>query len=60
MINDSSIDNSMSFSNSFLFDLFGLNIYLDDALIICLLLFLYQEKVKDEGLFIVLILLLIS
>ncbi len=60
MINNSDFDNSISFNNSFLFDLFGLKIYLDDALIICLLFFLYQEKTKDEGLFIILILLLLS
>lgn len=46
--------------DSFLFDLFGLKIYIDDALIVCLLFFLYQEQVQDEGLFIVLVLLLLS
>ena len=45
---------------SFLFDLFGIKIYIDDALIICLLFFLFQEHIQDEGLFIVLILLLLS
>lgn len=47
-------------NNSYLFEIFGLKIFLDDALIICLLFFLYQEQVKDDGLFIVLILLLIT
>ncbi len=46
--------------NSCLFELFGLKLYFDDVLIICLLFFLYNEGVKDEGLFIALILLLIS
>ena len=46
--------------DSFLFDLFGLKIYIDDVIIVCLLFFLYQEHVKDEGLFIVLVLLLMS
>ena len=46
--------------NPFLFELFGLKIFLDDALIICLLFFLYQENVKDDGLFIILLLLLLT
>ena len=47
-------------TNDFLFDLFGLKIYNDDILLISLLYFLYSEGVKDDGLFIVLILLLLS
>lgn len=47
-------------NNYFLFELFGLKIYLDDALIVCLIFFLYQEKVKDDGLFLILILLLLT
>lgn len=43
-----------------LFDLFGLKIYYDDILLISLIFFLYSEGVKDDGLFIVLILLLLS
>lgn len=43
-----------------LFDLFGLKIYYDDILLISLIYFLYSEGVKDDGLFIVLILLLLS
>ena len=46
--------------DAFLFELFGLKIYLDDLLIVTLLFFLYQEKVHDEGLFITLVLLLLS
>lgn len=46
--------------NSCLFELFGLKLYFDDILIVCLLYFLYNEGVKDEGLFIALILLLLS
>ena len=41
-------------------DLFGIKLYFDDVLILSLLFFLYQEEVKDEGLFLALILLLIS
>lgn len=41
-------------------DLLGIKIYFDDALILSLLFFLYKEEVKDEGLFLALVLLLIS
>lgn len=41
-------------------DILGIKLYFDDVLILSLLFFLYQEEVKDEGLFLVLILLLIS
>lgn len=41
-------------------DLFGLKLYFDDVLILSLLFFLYKEEVKDEGLFLALVLLLIS
>lgn len=42
------------------FEIFGLKLYFDDVLIICLIFFLYQEGVKDEYLFMALILLLLS
>ena len=42
------------------FEIFGLKLYFDDVLIICLIWFLYQEGVKDEFLFMALILLLLS
>lgn len=41
-------------------DLFGIKLYFDDVLILSLLFFLYQEEVKDEGLFLALVMLLIS
>ena len=41
-------------------DLFGIKLYFDDVLILSLLFFLYKEDVKDEGLFLALVLLLIS
>lgn len=47
-------------TNEVLFEIFGLKIYFDDVLIICILLFLYQEGIQDEYLFISLILLLLS
>lgn len=42
------------------FDLFGIKLYFDDVLILSLLFFLYKEEVKDECLFLALVLLLIS
>ena len=42
------------------FQLFGITLYFDDILLIFLLLFLYNEGVKDQFLFISLILLLLS
>lgn len=50
-----SIDASEAF-----FELFGLKLYFDDVLIICILFFLYTEKVKNDELFICLILLLLT
>ena len=42
------------------FELFGIKLYFDDVLILSLLFFLYKEDVKDEGLFLALVMLLIS
>ena len=42
------------------FEILGLKLYFDDILIICILFFLYTEKVQDEGLFICLIMLLLT
>lgn len=41
-------------------DLFGIKLYFDDVLILSLLFCLYKEQVKDEGLFLALLMLLIS
>ena len=46
--------------NKPLFDFLGIKLYLDDIIIICLLIFLYQQKVQDESLYLILILLLLS
>lgn len=46
--------------DNFFFEIFGLKLFFDDVLLICLIFFLYSEGVKDEQLFISLILLLIS
>ena len=43
-----------------IFEIFGIQLYLDDIIILGLLFFLYQEGVQDEMLYISLILLLIS
>ena len=43
-----------------LFEIMGLKIYFDDLLLICIIFFLYQEGIKDQYLFIALILLLLS
>ena len=42
------------------FSIMGINLYLDDLLILGVLFFLYQQKVHDEMLYIILILLLLS
>ncbi len=43
-----------------LFDFMGIKLYFDDVLLICLIFFLYNEGVKDQYLFISLIMLLLS
>ena len=43
-----------------IFEIFGLKLYFDDILLICLIFFLYNEGVKDYYLFISLILLLLT
>lgn len=43
-----------------IFEIFGIQLYLDDIIILGLLFFLYQENVQDEILYIALILLLLS
>lgn len=46
--------------NQVIFEVLGIKLYLDDIIILGLLFILYQEEVKDEMLFISLILLLLS
>ena len=46
--------------NDTVFEIFGIKLHFDDILLICLIFFLYNEGVKDEFLFIVLVLLLLS
>ena len=47
-------------SSEYFFEIFGLRLYFDDILIICILYFLYTEGVQDQELFLCLILLLLS
>lgn len=52
-----------NFENNFeenFIELFGIKLYFDDLLLICLIWFLYNEGVQDQFLFIALILLLLS
>ena len=58
--NDEHKKNNSKNSQDCFFELFGLNLYFDDILLISLIFFLYQEGVKDEELFVSLILLLLS
>lgn len=46
--------------NKPLFEFLGIRLFLDDIIIICLLIFLYQQNVKDESLYLILILLLFT
>lgn len=43
-----------------IFEVFGIKLYLDDLIILGILFFLYQQDVKDEMLYIILLLLLFS
>ncbi len=45
---------------NYFFEVFGLKLYYDDILLVCLIFFLYNEGVKDDELFLSLILLLLS
>lgn len=63
--NSSEISNTINSKFSFdseqaIFEIFGIKIYLDDLVILGILFFLYQQNVKDEMLYIILLLLLFS
>lgn len=51
---------SLGSSSEPIFELFGIQLYFDDILLISLIFFLYNEGVQDQFLFIALILLLLS
>ena len=50
----------VSSSTDSFFEILGLKLYFDDIIIICILYFLYTEKVQDTELFVCLIMLLLS
>lgn len=58
----SNTTNSRFDSNSeqAIFEIFGINLYVDDLIILGILFVLYQQDVKDEMLYIILFLLLLS
>lgn len=59
--NESSKTSSSSDScEQAIFEIFGIKLYLDDLIILGILFFLYKEEVKDDMLYIILFLLLIS
>lgn len=58
--NKNSEKNEESDESRELFEIFGIKLFFDDILLICLIFFLYNEGVKDQYLFISLILLLLS
>lgn len=43
-----------------IFELMGIELFLDDIIIVCLLIFLYQEEVEDQMLYLALVMLLFS
>lgn len=49
-----------NFEQNYFLELFGIRLYLDDLLIITIIFFLYQEGIRDDELFITLILLLLG
>lgn len=49
-----------SISDKAIFEIMGIKLYLDDLIILGVLYFLYEQNVKDEMLYIILFLLLIS
>ena len=54
-----SISKTLNYDSEII-EILGIKLHQDDILLICLIFFLYQEGVKDDFLFIVLILLLLS
>ena len=53
-------NNYTSCNSEEVFNVFGLKLYFDDLLIISLLIFLYNEDIKDNSLYFALILLLLT
>lgn len=59
-INSNSDRNCSSDSEQAIFEIFGIKLFLDDLIILGLLFLLYQQNVKDEMLYMILLLLLFS
>lgn len=57
---DCSDNNTDSYDYEQFINIFGFKLHFDDLLILALLFFLYKEEVKDESLYIALILLLLT
>ncbi len=53
-------DSEIFESSESIFNIFGINLYFDDILIICILIFLYTEDFQNTELFICLLLLLLT
>ncbi len=58
--NDSNKETRNDRSEAPIFEIFGIKLFFDDILLVSLIFFLYNEGVKDQSLFIALILLLLS
>ena len=58
--NDNYQSRNSTDSSDYFFEILGLKLYFDDILIICILFFLYSEGVKDDNLFLSLVLLLLA
>lgn len=59
-IKASNTDTRKSDDNNEFIEVFGIKLFFDDILILCLLFFLYKQNVNDPLLFIALLLLLLS
>lgn len=57
---DSNKNSNSDPDSDYFFEILGLKLYFDDVLIICILFFLYNEGVKDDELFLCLVLLLLT
>ena len=51
---------SITSKNKVIFSFLGINLYLDDIIILAIIYFLYSENIKDDMLYIILFLLLLS
>lgn len=55
-----SLDNNSKNTDTPIFEIFGFKLYSDDLIILTVLFLLYEQNVKDEMLYIILFLLLLS